>query len=410
MMAEAIRRLLQERGTSVEVITAEQLLNNGASGDGASGKEAAEEPDRRRGDASWGTGDGTMPVPAGTIGMHALRAVVTMAFAAQPEEQEPPEFEDAVTIAVDAATNSLIVLGSPRLAERVAALVEELQAEMPPEPSRLHIIEMPDGANARAVADVVRSTVRSIGPARDDNPGGFTARVNVLPDPDGTAIIVAANDTDFATVRDLVAALARPGAASDVTVKIYPLTNVNAQRAVGAVRDLFSGDPRGRQARRILDLKLAGEDEEVGASIVPGSVRLTADPSGSSLIAAAPPEAIPLLDRFIGLLDQAPVDSGIAIRRFELDNARAQDAARVLQTAFDAKRDAPGRRDTRAHDLSATTGPTRSSSPQPLRSCRKLATSLPPSTKRPQMTEVNWRSSHCKSLARTPCVRSSSEW
>ncbi len=326
-MAEAVRRLLEQRGTTgVEIISAEDLF-------------APETEDRRGSDAR--------PVrPSGLLDARIL--LLATQFALQPEAA-PGTTEDApersVTIAVDPETNSLVVVGSPRSAERVAALVAELEQQMPAEIGRLRVIELPAGTEARAVQSVVSSTLRQVGVRSAQNPGGTTSRPSVRADPAGDALIVIANDTDFELVKELIRAVVRPRTGIETTVKLYPLTNVDARNAARSINDLISGVPRGRQAKRVMELSLETPDGAT-ATIVPGTVRVTADPSGASLIVAAPPEAVPLIDRFIGLLDQAPVVNQLQIQRLELSNARATDVARTLQNSFDAQRQGRGARST----------------------------------------------------------------
>jgi len=347
VMAETLQRLLQQRGNvRVEVISAEDLLKPRPQ----TSAPPAETPDRRGGDARP-VHPASPDLHPGWIpgGLHA--ALASLALATLPDDppapaaSKPEPSEAPVTIAVDPATNSLIVLGSSRMAQRVAALAAELERQMPAEPGRVRIITLPESADARAVAQVVSSTVRQIGQRSPSNPGGFTGRVAVDADPAGGALIVSANDTDFEPLGELIAAIARPAPSASLTVKIYPLSNITAARAIRAVNDLLSPDPRSRQARRLrtLDVTLQGQSGESGRAVIdPDAVRITADPGGASLIVAAPADALPLLDRFIAMIDQAPVADRMAIRRYELVNAKGADIARTLQSTFDAARQGLG--------------------------------------------------------------------
>src|SRR5262249_28873930 len=154
----------------------------------------------------------------------------------EPPAGDAPKAEpgSGVTIAVDPATNSLIVLGSPRMSQRIAALAEQLEKQMPAEPGKLRVVALPDAGDARAIAQIVASTAGQIGRATPNNPGGWTGRVAVEADPAGGALIVSANDTDFSTLAELIGAISRPAPSASLTVKVYPLSNVTAQRAVRA--------------------------------------------------------------------------------------------------------------------------------------------------------------------------------
>ena len=249
-----------------------------------------------------------------------------------------------VLIAVDRASNSLVIVGSPRATERLVQLAKDLEQQMPMEPVKVRIVTLPTSSDAISIADVVRQTVTQIGRASAGNPGGFSGGVSVMPDPAGASLIVLASESDFRVVGNLIASISQSAAGTPLTIKHYPLSNINAARAVASVRDLFSPEPRSAQARRLrqLDVTLAGPDgKPISARIDPASVRLTADATGASIIAAAPADAIPLIDRLIETLDQSPVTDRLSIRRYPLGHARATELSPTLQQLFDSQRQGP---------------------------------------------------------------------
>ena len=350
LLARTLQRLLQQQGgIKVEVISAEQLLR------GAPAEPAAEEPkkvgaapsDQPRGSRSPRL-SGREGALAGIGRIAAVAAhAAAMAFTQPVVDGTAPDAEagdDAgvATIAVDRATNSLLFIGSPRITDRLAALAAELEREMPAEPVGVRVVTLASGVDSDGVAAVIRQTVQQVGRLSQLNPGGFTGPVSVLPDPAGSALIVLANDSDFETVGRLIASIARTGEATPVVIKIYPLSTVTAPRAIAAVADLFAPQPRGQQTRRVraMQVTLAGEGGVV-ATIDPSLVRLTADPGGTSIIVAAPREAIPLIDRLVQEIDQNPVKDRLAIRRYALVYARAAELSRTLQALFDAQRQGP---------------------------------------------------------------------
>ncbi|MBX3358763.1 MAG: hypothetical protein KF745_10065 [Phycisphaeraceae bacterium] len=339
LIAETLQRLLEQRGgMKVEVISAEELLKRGGSErpvEGGSGKGRS-----LLWPANPAAGISQMLAAAALGHPGPGPAVMPWALAEGSELDDEPA-EGTVTIAVDAATNSLIVVGASRTANRVLALAQQLERQMPGEPGKVRVITLPEGVDATSVARLVGSVVSQIGSSSAANPGGFSGRVSAEADPAGGALIVTSNETDFAVLRELIAAVSRPGPSASLTVKVYSLSNVTAQRALRAASDLLSAEPRGSQARRLrsLDLKMETPDgKPVSGIIDPASVRMTADPGGSALIVAAPQEAMVLLDRFISIIDQSPVASRAAIRRFELKNATAEVTATTLQRAFDGAR------------------------------------------------------------------------
>jgi type II secretion system protein D len=346
LLASTLRRLLEQQGgVKVEVISAEELLKQNDPPAEAPPKKVGAQDERGLRRQVEGEG----------VGIPAAVAPVLAAVIAQPEPEatEPApqpenaaaqrdEFEAGLTIAVDKATNTLMLVGSPRLTDRVAALAETLQRQMPSEPVGVRIISLPTGTDLDSLTAIVRQTTQQIGRASAANPGGFSGPVSILPDHGASSLIVLSNDTDFATVGRLVGTLAQSSKTEAVTVKVYPLTSVTAARAIASLRDLFSPSPVGRQAQRVRAMEMTLPGAESPTRIDPGQVRMTPDPGGASVIVAAPKEAFPLIDRLIETIDQSPVRDRLAIRRYELKNARAQELSRTLQSLFDAQRQGPG--------------------------------------------------------------------
>ncbi len=336
-VARTLRRLLEQQGgVKVEVISADELLKDEKEGEKGSSRTPA--------------GGVLFDEPAAG-GLYRLieRLSAEMVFAsveqtdAAPDEDRPGT--PTVTIAVDPETNTLIVVGSERMTARLAELAGEIQRQAPAEPTAVRVVKLPESADARSVANLITQTVRQVGRASDANPGGFTGRVAVSPDVQAGAVIVWANDTDFETVSSLIRGVARLDRSAQLTIKVYPLTNIDARGAARSVRDLLSARPRGRQARRVRELVLTVEDaagNTLEGTFDPERVTVTSDPAGRSLIVSAPSGAIEIIDRFIGLLDQSPVTDRMEVRRYALHNAEARVLAGTIQRLMDAKRQGPG--------------------------------------------------------------------
>lgn len=262
-----------------------------------------------------------------------------------------PESDYDITIAVDPATNSLIVLGSDKATQRVSELAQRVQTQMPTEPTQVNVVRIPKGVDANAIAEVLRATAQQLGRTSQNNPGGLSGQVGVVVDPSGESIVLLAKDTDFETLRPLIVSLIQPGNATNLTVKVYPLSSTTADRAARALTDLFLEQPRGRQAQRVraIDLAIPGPNGPVVGRIDPASIKIAQAPSGTSLIIAAPAEAISLIDRLIEAVDQSPVADRLEITRYAMNNARASELSGTLQELFDAQRQGPGSDDaTRA--------------------------------------------------------------
>jgi type II secretory pathway component GspD/PulD (secretin) len=327
MLAETLQRLLEQQGgVTVEVISVEELLERPAAKPGAEGGP------------SPFPGDPARPPDPLVSPSRLLPVVIAGAAICMQPEGEETRGQASVTIAVDPVSNSIVVIGSPRMTERIAELASELESQLPREPTKVRLVELPDGVDGRAIEQLVNRTITQIGRASDTNPGGFTGSVSAAYDASGESLIIWANDTDFDPIRQLITSVARAGETRPITVKIYPLSNAQADDASRTIQDLLSPEPRGRQVdrvRRAYDFLLDGEN--VATNITPDDVRVVTDPSGRSLIVASPPEIIPLIDRFVAMIDQDPVGDRMAIRRYELENADAEDTARTLQSLFEAQ-------------------------------------------------------------------------
>jgi type II secretion system protein D len=343
-MAQTLKRLMEQQGgVQIEVISVEELLKEPPKPAKPAGHSSA--LDAAESGEHGGGGGGHWLATFRIIAALGL----THAFGddAQPQEPAAAKPQPAVTIAVDPSTNSLVVVGSPRMTDRLATLAAQLEKQMPAEPAKVHICALPQGSDAGALANLIRQTVQQLGRVGPGNSGGFTGQVTVAPDPADSALIIWANDTDFASVTDLIRAVSSLDPGAEMTIKVIPLATVTASRAIQAVNDLVSSRPQGRQAQRYrgsLELTVQERDgSTITARLDPALIRLTADPNGASVIVAAPASTVPIIERFISLIDQSPVGERLAIRRYDLTNARAQDLSQTLQTLFEAQRQGPGR-------------------------------------------------------------------
>ncbi|MBX3361314.1 MAG: hypothetical protein KF705_07745 [Phycisphaeraceae bacterium] len=348
LMAETLKRLLEDRGgLTVEVISSEELLKRS----GAAGRETPDMPATKPSSNAAPRHD----VPPDLQTMPFLARALAIAALCQPSaSNEPEEPTGGLIIGVDPATNSLIVVGPPRLTDRVAALAAQLERSLPSEPGKVRIITLPDAIDANSIAAIVNQTIARIGRSGIENPSGFSGSVSVAPDPSGGALIVWSNDTDFAVVGELIGSMIHQRGGPTMTLRVLPLRSMTAAQAVQAVNDLVSTAPRGIQARRVRAMQwaLPGADTpgtDTLATIEPGAIRVVASPGGASLIVAGPVEAMPIVERFVSLLDQGSSGDRLAIQRLTLDNARPTEIASTLQRLFDARRQGtPGATQVRA--------------------------------------------------------------
>ena len=67
--------------------------------------------------------------------------------------------EPQTTIAVDKASNSLIILGSPRALERIAALATQLQDQIPTAPGTIRYVTLPDAVDVQATTNLLQQAM-----------------------------------------------------------------------------------------------------------------------------------------------------------------------------------------------------------------------------------------------------------
>lgn len=238
--------------------------------------------------------------------------------------QEPPVPQDAnepdVTIAVDPASNSLIILGSSRAVERVSALVRQIQDQIPSQPSTIRYITLPAGMDVNQLNNLLGQALDRITP-RGGQPGELRRRVATIADPAGNALIVAANDTDFETVADLIAVLSKP-ASTQFPIRTVTLRRADAAAVAKALVQFFddraklSGSGRGQQtaARRIA---VAGIE------------------ATNTLLISATDEDFAQVQQLVEQFDSGEVAAGITFKVFQLQHAKAPEIERTVQSLVD---------------------------------------------------------------------------
>lgn len=367
VLAATLKSLLERQGgLKVEVVSTEELLKRR----GEQGGAAEKAPEKKSGQIDLGPDSPTRVAQLPSMGSSLVgaRSVVLWSAIAMAEpdagaskQKAGDASEPPLTIAVDPVTNTILLVGSSRLTDRATQLAAQLEQQLPPKPAGVHVVTMPSGVDVRALSEIIQQTISQL-QGVGGRGGTVSNQVRLMPDPSGTALIVIANDEDFGTVGGLIASLTQAEKATQVSIKVYPLQSITAQRAMTAIRDLFLADPRGWQARRIRTLEMKVGDAPA-AKIDATQIRVTANPGGSSIIVAAPPEALPAIDSLLQTLDQSVVKDLPAIKRYDLKFAQATELARTMQQLFDAQRqggaawDVPGTRfiaDERTNSLLVT--------------------------------------------------------
>lgn len=306
--AEALRRLLEQRGGArVEVISVDELIRRQREADGA-------DPANSNGNPDEGAQRGVDARALASARLHD--AIVglcrSLVLGADFGLLAPPEAEEAdIIIAVDEATNTLVVVGSPQANRRLAQLAEQIQSQLPGLPEDIRYIQLDERANANQVANTLNGLVNQM--RRRGVGGGLTGDVAVIPDQQGSGLIISANALDFEVVGRVLAAMNRFTPIEDAP----PLTMIETQSASPS------------RLKQIIDQVLIGGDPGRRDRIV----LVPDDPSQLLLVRAneadlqAIREVVKEVDRF--------ETKDLPIRAVKLKRADAQRAAAALQQFFE---------------------------------------------------------------------------
>ena len=329
-MARTLSRILQEqRGLKVEVIDASDLLDRGnrprkdESPAATESSVPADRAPRQQSHDREATPEQSEEASVRLLIPKRLRVILnyTSTVIATVQDREDPD----ITIAVDPDSNTLILMGSSGVTERVMELARMLERELPLAPGRVRIVRLPAGADAAGISNIVNQAVRQIGTASDANPGGFSGRVAVIPDTRVGALIVSANDTDFPILGSLIGTLSElPSDTETTNVAVIPLESASAGRVSQIIERVLIGSDRQRRAQ----ISIAAED------------------TTGSLIVRAPKEIIDEIRAVVRELDR-PAIAEQPITPIKLERADAEAVAASLQRFFDDRARAatrPGQR------------------------------------------------------------------
>ncbi|MCH2160695.1 MAG: hypothetical protein MK085_02355 [Phycisphaerales bacterium] len=282
--------------------------------------EEEDEPDNKVSRAPTGTG----------LNPHAA-AIFAAAFAQVASEDETEEDPAEVVVAVDPETNSLIIVGAPRELQRFAELAEQAEAELPAEGSIVRSVPLPESVDVKSVASVVKQTLAMMIPAggkRND----LSRRAAIIPDTSTHSLFIACQRGDLELISQVVAAAARPAVAEKVVVRVYRFTDASAERAATGLNGLLANarSPRFQE----LAITIDADGRTVESTFDPAAVRAFPDVSTNTLVVVAPSDALPFVDRFVELSNQAEDGERTTLKLFKLQHARAADMQRTLSKLF----------------------------------------------------------------------------
>jgi type II secretion system protein D len=313
-IAEALRKLLGEDGSggagggAVEVMTLDELLKR---------RETDDSAKRQAPGGGAGAGAQSMALPV-VVAM----CMFTVSQDAPPATQPAPADSPDVTIAVDDATNSLLLLGSPRAIERITALIQQMQQQMPAAAGRIRSIALPPDLDARHIANMVTQALAKFTPA-GGAAGDVSRRVSIIADGPSNALIIAASDRDFDVVADLIAAIGKPPS-QKFPVRTITLTKAAASAVATAIQQFY--DKRAA-------LEAQRRDAGGGAAAQQSSnVAVMAIESSNTLLVCANDADFAEVQKLVEQFDTAEASAALEFRVFPLRHARATEIERTVQS------------------------------------------------------------------------------
>jgi len=167
-----------------------------------------------------------------------------------------------------------------------------------------------------------------------DAEGELAQQLTVTTDPRSNSLIVAASPRDMAEVERLVRDLDVESAESILTLRVFALKNTLATEIASVLQQAISPPAAGQPVGTVL--RLLKPDADRAAFVESGileNVRITANPRANTLVVAAPPKTMGLIEELIQQLDVPPALAG-EIKVFTLENSDATRMARTLQSLF----------------------------------------------------------------------------
>ncbi|MBX3354181.1 MAG: hypothetical protein KF724_00605 [Phycisphaeraceae bacterium] len=252
-------------------------------------------------------------MPAAPVAPGALRddaAADAPASAAAGDATEPPP-----TIAVDPATNAIVLIGGRRWVDRMSQLAMQIAEQLPAPSTEVRVIQVPEGVDVNRLRMLLTEAMRVVTPP-GGRPGDLSRRVSLLADAPSRALVVAATDTDFRQIAPILAAISRTSGTEPVLVRSLEPRFVTAGQAVDTIRQIMGARARASAA----------------AGGAPGpQAEFAIDPRGDGIFAIGSESALDEVQRFLELVDAGPRAGETPLRIFELEYLRPQSAARLVR-------------------------------------------------------------------------------
>jgi len=251
-----------------------------------------------------------------------------------------------VRISADASSNSLVVRASKEDHERIAKLIEQMDAA--PEaayPVRTIALKNADAAEvAQTLSALFGAAGRGGAAASSRRPrgmrsaaGGKTAGLVIEADAKAKMLLVRTDDETFAKIQEVAAKLDVVSAEMPV-VKMYAVKNAEVPVVVQALQQIFgAGGGRAMSVRGRYGARRGTTGGEAPIAIV-------GDEGARKVIVSAPEDKHPLIAKVITDIDESQSEEAVTVLVYRLEYAEARSAATALASALNVAAGGGGRR------------------------------------------------------------------
>ncbi|NLE39734.1 MAG: hypothetical protein GX621_17080 [Pirellulaceae bacterium] len=257
--------------------------------------------------------------------------------------------EGTMSITPLAVPNALLLIGRPETAEKLRALIEQL--DQPVEPTaRFQIFFLKNVS-----AEDAQTAVTSFFEETDTTSGmALVPRVRAVADFRSNSLIVRANPRDMAEVTAMLARLDTGESKSFNEVRVFKLKNANATDLATVLQDALTGQMYGQRARtggmgmagamatdyekkstRLKMVTIDAQGRTVLSSGILTDAQVTADTRVNALVVTASADSMELIAALVAELDRSPtIESQVKV--FTLVNGDATNMAAMLESVFGA--------------------------------------------------------------------------
>jgi type II secretion system protein D len=237
---------------------------------------------------------------------------------------------EPITLIADPWVNALLVTAALEDMTMVESLIERLDAKQTDLGIAVEVIPVLK-ANATRVADTITGLYKA------GTQSGLPIVVNA--DERMNAIVVSGGKVELDRIREVVAKLDTDQVSRVTEIRIFPLENARAEDLATTLTSALTtrstgSDQLSPRSQSVLQFITRTEDGgELITSALKEAVQIIPNPRMNSLIVTGPVDYMGLIDSIIQRLDRGSPRQA-QIRVFNLQNADANDLARVLTELF----------------------------------------------------------------------------